>query len=57
MPYVVGADGREWIFATRTKTWVPPSGNDSWNAVYPNYRGWWQDFADLPELPEGAIPA
>ena len=54
MPFVVGTDKRNRVFARTTK-WEP-YGNDDWDAVYPNWDSWWEDmFAELPELPEGAI--
>jgi len=55
MPFIVAPDKRNWVFARTTKTWVL-AGSDDWDAVYPNWGSYWEDlFAELPELPEGAI--
>jgi hypothetical protein len=56
MPYVIAPDKRNWVFARSTKTWVL-AGSDDWDVVYPNWETYWEDlFAELPELPEGAVP-
>jgi hypothetical protein len=55
VPFVITPDDKAWVFARTTKKWEP-AGTDDWDAVYPNWDSWWEDmFAELPELPEGAI--
>lgn len=56
MPFVITPDDKAWVFARTTKKWEPADDENDWDAVYPNWDSWWEDmFAELPELPEGAI--
>jgi hypothetical protein len=49
MPYVIDESGKRWVFARTTSRWVP--ADDEFDAVYPNWDGWWSKFEPLPELP------
>src|ERR1700730_3038476 len=56
MPFVITPDDKAWVFARISKKWEPADDENDWDAVYPNWDSWWEDmFAELPELPEGAI--
>ena len=55
MPYVIAPNGTQWVFARTTKTWVPASGTDDWDATYISKQAFDDIFTDeVPDLPEEA---
>src|SRR5215203_1079824 len=54
MPCIASADQKNWIFITEAEGWKRT--DDNWDALYPNYKGWWTKFDTLPELPDDDFP-